>query len=27
LRTYTRTAEQLQNLNHVFSYRVEKGSP
>jgi len=27
LRTYTRAAEQLQNLNHVFSYRVEKGSP
>src|SRR5580698_4792139 len=27
LRTYTRTAEQLLNLNHVFSYRVEKGSP
>ncbi|MGA9964648.1 MAG: macro domain-containing protein, partial [Terriglobales bacterium] len=26
LRTYTRAAEQLQNLNHVFSYRVEKGS-
>jgi O-acetyl-ADP-ribose deacetylase (regulator of RNase III) len=27
LRTYTRGAEQLQNLNHVFSYRIEKGSP
>jgi O-acetyl-ADP-ribose deacetylase (regulator of RNase III) len=27
LRTYTRAAEQLQNLNHVFSYRIEKGSP
>jgi O-acetyl-ADP-ribose deacetylase len=27
LRTYTRAVEQLQNLNHVFSYRVEKGSP
>ncbi len=27
LRTYTRAAEQLQNLNPVFSYRIEKGSP
>src|SRR5579863_6174120 len=27
LRTYTRTAEQLQNLNSVFSYRIVKGSP
>ena len=27
LRTYTRAAEQLQNLKPVFSYRVEKGSP
>ena len=27
LRTYTRAAEQLQNLNPVCSYRVEKGSP
>ena len=27
LRTYTRAAEQLQNLNSVFSYRIVKGSP
>jgi len=27
LRTYSRAAEQLQNLNSVFSYRIEKGSP
>jgi len=27
LRTYMRAAETLQNLNPVFSYRVEKGSP
>ena len=27
LRTYTRAAEQLQNLNPVLSYRIEKGSP
>jgi O-acetyl-ADP-ribose deacetylase (regulator of RNase III) len=27
LRTYTRAAEKLQNLNPVFSYRIEKGSP
>lgn len=27
LRMYTRAAEQLQNLNPVFAYRIEKGSP
>jgi O-acetyl-ADP-ribose deacetylase (regulator of RNase III) len=27
LRTYTRAAEQLQNLNPVLSFRIEKGSP
>jgi O-acetyl-ADP-ribose deacetylase (regulator of RNase III) len=27
LRMYTRAAEQLQNLNSVFAYRIEKGSP
>jgi O-acetyl-ADP-ribose deacetylase (regulator of RNase III) len=27
LRMYTRAAEQLQNLNPVFVYRIEKGSP
>jgi O-acetyl-ADP-ribose deacetylase (regulator of RNase III) len=27
LRTYTRTAEQLRNLNSVSSYQIEKGSP
>ena len=27
LRTYTRAAAQLQNLNPVLSYRIEKGSP
>jgi hypothetical protein len=27
LRTYARAAEQLQNLNPVFLYRIEKGSP
>jgi O-acetyl-ADP-ribose deacetylase (regulator of RNase III) len=27
LRTYMHAAETLQNLNPVFSYRVEKGSP
>jgi O-acetyl-ADP-ribose deacetylase (regulator of RNase III) len=27
LRTYTRAAEELQNLDPVVSYRIEKGSP
>jgi O-acetyl-ADP-ribose deacetylase (regulator of RNase III) len=27
LRMYTHAAEQLQNLNPVFAYRIEKGSP
>jgi O-acetyl-ADP-ribose deacetylase (regulator of RNase III) len=27
LRMYTHAAEQLQNLNLVFAYRIEKGSP
>ncbi len=27
LRMYTRAAEQRQNLNPVFAYRIEKGSP
>jgi O-acetyl-ADP-ribose deacetylase len=27
LRIYSRAAEQLQNLNPVFAYRIEKGSP